>query len=292
MALKADPTLAVIDGVTEAFSRQGLNPLDNGDVATWLDLLPRKFARAGMAVLTLDHVVKDREQRGRYAIGAQHKLAGVDVAYSLKVIQPFARGRDGLVAITVQKDRPGRIREFATDGQVALLRAISGPDGSVRIKLEPPEHNDTGTTFRPTVLMERVSQAVEAQPGLSLRSLRTAVKGQRNDAKDLAVDLLVSENYIEIRTEGQAKRHYSLRPYSTETDPEDAPCPTVPDRAPGTPDGDRAPVPHPFKGTGTEHTPKGTADNGNRAPDCCCTNGSNDLTADGRCSRCYGRPSA
>src|ERR1039458_1225712 len=74
-ALATEPTLAVIDGVTEAFSRQGLNPLDNSDVAIWLDLLPRKFARAGMAVLTLDHVVKDREQRGRYAIGAQHKTA-------------------------------------------------------------------------------------------------------------------------------------------------------------------------------------------------------------------------
>src|ERR1039458_6757135 len=76
-ALARKPSLVVIDGVTEAFSRQGLNPLDNSDVATWLDLLPRKFARAGLAVLTLDQAVKDREQRGRYAIGAQHKLAGV-----------------------------------------------------------------------------------------------------------------------------------------------------------------------------------------------------------------------
>jgi hypothetical protein len=53
------PSLAIIDGLTEAFSRQGLNPLDNGDVAAWLDLLPRRLACAGTAVLTLDHVVKD-----------------------------------------------------------------------------------------------------------------------------------------------------------------------------------------------------------------------------------------
>ena len=291
-ALATEPTLAVIDGVTEAFSRQGLNPLDNSDVAIWLDLLPRKFARAGMAVLTLDHVVKDREQRGRYAIGAQHKLAGVDVAYSLKVLQPFARGRDGLVSIIVQKDRPGRVREFAADGQVALLRAISGPDGSVRIRLEPPEPAAAGTTFRPTVLMERVSQAIEADPGLSLRSVRTAVKGQRNDAKDLALDLLVSEKYVEVRTEGRANRHYPLRPYRADDEPQDATCPNVPQRAPGTPESDRAHVPQPLKGTGTEHKRTGTPSTAERAPVCCCANGSDDLTDDGRCSRCYGRPSA
>ena len=287
-ALSVDPTLAVIDGVTEAFSRQGLNPLDNSDVATWLDLLPRKFARAGMAVLTLDHVVKDREQRGRYAIGAQHKLAGVDVAYSLKVLQPFARGRDGLVSINVQKDRPGRVREFATDGQVALLHAISGPDGSVRIKLEPPEHVAAGATFRPTVLMERVSQAVEATPGLSKRAIRTTVTG-KNDAKDLALELLISEHYIETRTDGQASRHHSLKPYRENDDESNrAPVPQpCPNRAPGTVRATVPPCPPLNRGT-VRQGANGTPDNVNRAPACVCANSTDELTDDGRCSRCYG----
>jgi hypothetical protein len=140
VALEPARSLVIVDGVTEAFSRQGLNPLDNSDIATWLDVLPRRLVRSGAAVVLLDHVVKDKESRGRFAIGGQHKLAGIDVAYSLKVIEPFARGKDGAVAIRVEKDRPGRVREFAKDAQVATLRAISKPNGVVRIKLEPPEH--------------------------------------------------------------------------------------------------------------------------------------------------------
>jgi RecA-family ATPase len=95
-ALQAEPSIAVIDGLTEAFSQQGLSPLDNSDVAQWLELLPRTIVRTGTSVVLLDHVVKDREQRGRYALGAGHNLAGVDVAYSMRVLEPFGRGRDGV----------------------------------------------------------------------------------------------------------------------------------------------------------------------------------------------------
>lgn len=252
--LGQEPSIVVIDGVTEAFSAQGLSPLDNTDVATWLDILPRKIARAGASVVLLDHVVKDREARGRYAIGAQHKLAGVDVAYSMRVLEPFARGRDGLVSVKVEKDRPGRVREFAVDGQVALLRARSLADGQVSIKLEPPERG-TVTSFRPTVLMERISVAVEANPGSSKRAIRETVSG-KNPAKDRALELLTSEGYIEARRDGQTMCHHSVKTYreadeQTNRAPVPPPCPN---RAPGTGDSDRAPVPHPLTGgTGTEH---------------------------------------
>lgn len=209
-AMERHPALAIVDGVTEAYNAQGLNPLDNVDIATWLDLLPRRITRAGIPVILLDHVVKDREQRGRYAIGGQHKLAGVDVAYSMRVIEPFARGREGRVSIKVEKDRPGRVREFAVDHQVALLRATSGPGGAVALTLEPPD--GTAPVFRPTTLMERVSRAVEAEGGLSKRSIRTAVAG-KSATVDLALDVLINEGYIEPRPDGRATRHYSTREF-------------------------------------------------------------------------------
>jgi hypothetical protein len=60
-----DVTLAVLDGVTEALTLHGLDLASNTDVAKWRAQLPRPLARAGAAVLEIDHVVKDREQRGR-----------------------------------------------------------------------------------------------------------------------------------------------------------------------------------------------------------------------------------
>jgi len=106
-ALFTNVSLVVFDACTEAMAADGFDPLDNVQVAKWLQRAPRLAQRLGAAVLVLDHVPKDRDGRGRYAIGAQHKLAQTDVQYSLYNTQPFAPGRTGLSAIAVQKDRPG-----------------------------------------------------------------------------------------------------------------------------------------------------------------------------------------
>ncbi len=212
----------------------------NIDVAKWLDLLPRPLREPRAAVLTIDHVVKDKEARGRYAIGAQHKLAGVDCAYTATVLEPFGRGRDGKVKLTVMKDRPGHVRGYADEGTAAIVHLTSRADGAVVISLEPP---DAGP-FRPTALMERVSRVIEETPGISKRGIRD-VKGQ-HAAKDLAVELLLSEGYIRREQEGQATKHYSTRPYREEEDraPVPEPCP---DRAPAHPESNRAPVPPPLR---------------------------------------------
>ncbi len=50
---------------------------DNTDVARFGQMLPRWLAERGPATVALNHVTKDRENRGRYAIGAVHKLNGL-----------------------------------------------------------------------------------------------------------------------------------------------------------------------------------------------------------------------
>src|SRR5829696_7704081 len=99
-ALTAEPTLAVIDGVTEALVLHGLELKDNSDVAKWLALLPRKLTTAGIAVIQVDHVGRDRETRGPYALGAQHKQAGIDAHYSFDV------ARAGLLTSSAPPARP------------------------------------------------------------------------------------------------------------------------------------------------------------------------------------------
>ena len=192
-----------------------LDLLDNVDVARWLARFPRPLAEAGAAVLQIDHVGRDREARGRFAIGAQHKLAGVDVAYALDVLEPFGRGRDGKVKVTVAKDRPGHVRQIAGEGaKVAEIRLASHPEGAVSIEVVPPSGETDVVAFRPTALMERVSRAIEDAPGLSKNAIRSTVAG-KSDYKDLALELLVSESYAEARRDGQAHHHFSLRPFRT-----------------------------------------------------------------------------
>lgn len=233
-----EPDLVVFDGMTEAFSIDGLKTADNDEIAAWLKTYPRPFARAGAAVVLIDHVTKDRESRGRYAIGGQHKLAGVDVAYSLHVVRPFGRGREGLVRLKVEKDRPGHVRAHQDDkGVIAMVELTSRPDGSVSVSLEPP--SEAGKAFRPTALMERISHAIIETPGLSKRGIR-AIPGKKNDIKDLALEMLIAEEFVRVEMRGQTAHHYSVKPFK---EADRAPCPNRAPSVPRAQSPDRAPVP-------------------------------------------------
>jgi hypothetical protein len=215
--------LLVIDGMTEAMALHGLDPQDNGDTATFMRLLPRRATAAGAAVVIIDHVTKDRETRGRWAIGAQHKLAALDgAAYQIDVVHPFGKGRRGLATITVAKDRPGGVRAVAAGGKYfGQLELDSKPDGAVAWHLHPPRGDDE--VFRPTALMERISRAVEmAIMPLSQQAILGAVKGD-DKAKRLAIEMLVGEGYIAIDNGPRnARLHRSAKPYRSDDDPRSA----------------------------------------------------------------------
>lgn len=112
MVLEHSPTLAIVDGVTEGMSLLGLELKDNTDVAKFGRQLLRPLMNAGAAVVTLDHVVKSAENRGRYSIGGVHKLNGLNgVMYMLENRRPFGIGVTGKSTVRVAKDRPGQIRK-------------------------------------------------------------------------------------------------------------------------------------------------------------------------------------
>jgi AAA domain len=244
-----EPTLAVIDGMTDALALHGIDLRDNTEVANWMRGLPMMLRDRGMAVVITDHVIKDSESRGRWSIGAQHKLAKTDVQYRLKVEKPLGRGLVGRVLVRVEKDRPGHVRRIANGKTVAELIASSNRDGDMVLELQPVD-TETGT-FRPTGYMEKVSRAVEAEPGLSIRKVREAVPGG-NEYIDRALEVLVRDEWMEMRKEGAAQCHYVLRPYREAEDPDRAGnrAEIVPNAPPGEHSTNRATVPPPIGGTG------------------------------------------
>ncbi|SEO83100.1 DnaB-like helicase N-terminal domain-containing protein [Actinacidiphila rubida] len=111
------PTLAVVDGVTEGMSLLGLELKDNTDVARFGRMLLRPLANTGAAVVPLDHVVKNGESRGRYALGGVHKLNAVDgVQYILEAVKPFGINTEGRSRLRIAKDRPAQVRRHALPG--------------------------------------------------------------------------------------------------------------------------------------------------------------------------------
>lgn len=205
--------VAVIDGNSEAYSLFGLDPLSNSDVATFLSRLPRPLANGGAAVVQIDHVTKDRETRGRYALGGQHKLAGIGVAFTVEALTVPSRTRAGLLKVRVTKDRHGHVRAHA-QGDVIALAHITPIDGGKRVTvtLDPPDSRNESGEWRPTTLMEKVSRFVESEPGSTLNAVKTGVVGKNSYVGD-ALDYLARDGYIERTQQGQAQHHHSLRPY-------------------------------------------------------------------------------
>lgn len=218
------PTLAVIDGVTEAMTAHDLDPDKNRDSAKFIAMLPRPLARAGAAVIQVDHVTKNPETRGRYAIGAQHKRAAVTGAqYTFTVSKPIGRGLAGVVTISVEKDKPGHVRRASAGKKAAELHLSSNPDGSiVTAELRPAAGGDAGA-FRPTVLMERASRQLEAvgAAGLTKNGLKTAAGGHAEHVA-LAAEVLIAEGYVRVIRQGQAQMHVSVKPYRRADDPLDS----------------------------------------------------------------------
>ena len=200
-------SLAVIDGVTEAFSVYGVGSMDNDEVSAWGRSVPRQIAqRTGAAVVLIDHVTKSSENRGRFAIGAQAKMSYLTGAsYSVEVIAPIGVGMAGKLAIRIGKDRPGLVRPYGGEWrksdrtQEVAVALIDSTDGKgINYALMPPrDFVDTTTQDKHAQLGEDILKAIQDAPTPpSFRTLDAAVRGNQG-AKRAAIQELITTGRIE-----------------------------------------------------------------------------------------------
>lgn len=217
-ALDPAPSIVAIDGVTESFSLEGLDPYRGEDIATWTNKLARAIIRAtGAAVVSIDHVVKDRESRGRWPIGGVHKLNSLDAAFRMDAVEEFGRGKDGVSNLWLAKDRPGYLKAYQDkDKIVGRVNFVSGDDGEIAISVDPPLTGDAGD-WLPTRLMAKVSEYVVAHPGATQREIRAAVGGRDTYAAQ-AIGALVDAGNMRRERDGQAYRHHVVTPFSEDAE--------------------------------------------------------------------------
>lgn len=145
--------LAVIDTMNEALAVEGADPNDADDFATVNRWLMRKIIDlTGAGVLSLDHVTKSREGRGKYAYGTGAKLTSISgAAYVIEVVNAWSRALqdhpvEGQALIKITKDRPGGRRNgLPTMSTLAVVEVIAHPDGLLGVHLVQP----ADTVFRP-----------------------------------------------------------------------------------------------------------------------------------------------
>lgn len=220
------PTLIALDGVTEAYSLHGLSINSSEDAAAWFGKFARRFQikRAvdgydGPAIVELDHVVKDRDGRGSWTIGTQHKKAGIKGAmYMVESVHAFGVGKHGVSRLLLAKDSPGGVDWVPVGGKsrqryVGDLHcdASSGSKG-IDAYIETADVNEARDpdADRPLIerydfrlLMQEVHAFVEKNPGSSQRLIRDGVTGTHERIKT-AIEVLCRDGFL--ANEGNATR--------------------------------------------------------------------------------------
>jgi hypothetical protein len=212
-----EPTLVVVDAAAGAYDLEGLDDDKRRDVEKLTRLYVKRFWRNGIATLFIDHVVKNAENRGRFMIGSERKLGGVDVSYGFDTITPVSRGTTGRYKLIINRDRGGYLKR----GHVADLHLESDPDTHHIAWTFNEATDDTAEAgyFRPTHLMEKVSIHLELQSEPATRNQIAAAIGGAKDYVLKAINALVTEGFAhEHDGPNRSKLVESARRYR-ETDP-------------------------------------------------------------------------
>jgi hypothetical protein len=241
------PSLVIVDAAAGAYNVQGLDDNKRADVEQLTNLYIRSFWRHGIATIMLDHVVKNTETRGAYAIGSERKVGGADVHLGFSVITPISRGHNGLYKITTHKDRGGYLKR----GILAEMELSSHPEThEITCQLRPAEEHQPGEVWMPTKVMQHISELLEQNHEPISRSQIAALAGGRKDYVLQAIDHLVRLGYAtETAGARNAKLIETSRSFTVlewENQPDHPPVPT---RSHPFPERDTDdPFPVPFRG--------------------------------------------
>ena len=194
----ATANLVILDSSRMALTSVGLAEDSADDYSQFVGRLILPLSRAGIATVVLDNTGHE----GDRARGTKAKEDLNEVVYRLVAVEPFDRDQAGEARLVRGRHR------FAGLPREISLKLGGGTYGDPEVA---PDTDDRDG-FRPTVLMERTSRAIEERPGVSARELRAAVKG-KHDAKATALRILVEEGYVLQQDDGKAVRHFSTHPY-------------------------------------------------------------------------------
>lgn len=219
--LSLRPTLVILDGVNEAMSLHG-NEIRNEDgAAAFRRRLVKPCTKEGAAVLSCDHVVKDKEGRGRYALGSIHKGNALNGSLiSLENAEPFGRGQRGRSHVYLMKDRPGFLRQHGRPvpkmpGKTFMGEFIVDDTREMYQELvldfwapsyqQNAEMSQMGSELGPQILsaLTRHEAQPESDPVNSRRKLFAVLRAAGVTARDEEVratldDLVLAKHLIEI----------------------------------------------------------------------------------------------
>lgn len=233
-------TLAIVDGVTSCLAYAGLDSNSGDDIAAWYNTMPRPISACGPAVVLIDHVVKSKDNRGRYAGGSMQKLALIDgISYSVDMTKPVGKGVRGTIVIKSGKDRISEIEEHCavnwSNGshlrEAARIEINSMNPKLMHVTIARPNMMPSDETARqrglerPTGLMEKISRIIENAPEEPnqteiIELLKDDGSSARKTTVLTAINRLLEGEWISNRSGRNNRNIYaSVRPYRQMDDP-------------------------------------------------------------------------
>jgi hypothetical protein len=191
------PTLAIIDAASGAYDLQGLDDNKRKDVEEWARWWIAPLWKAGVATITIDHVVKNADNRGRYAIGSERKVGGIDVHLGFQPVKHLSRGGEGLYRIVTHKDRPGHLPRPHV-GELELSSDVL--THGITWAFNPPSGDGGGSNgWRPTRLMDRVLAEVErpSYEPMARTTLARSISGRYGYVVK-AIDCLIEDGRLRL----------------------------------------------------------------------------------------------
>lgn len=163
------PTVVVIDSTGEWLGLHGIEGNKDEQVAAWMAMYPKQLARAGAAVILIDHMPHD--SKGRLEpIGSQRKKAAISgAAYLVTALAELGRDRIGKSRLTNAKDRNG----YWVRGKPAAELILDATQHPYRCELVTPTTTDNdgpaGTHLSPA--QQRVLNALDDTEPRTVRKL-------------------------------------------------------------------------------------------------------------------------
>lgn len=201
--------LCIIDAFNPILNLHQLDPNNVSDVETFWRTIADPIAQAGAAPVLLDHVVKNPDNRGKYATGSERKASGAIVHLGFKLLEPLRQGGIGRSLLSVHKDRPGYLPRPAL-GRLILDDTAD----ALSYRIEPDKSHDQEGGFRPTALMEKISRQLEreTQP-LSTKQIEDIKLGKTEYVRK-ALNELTEDGYLTRKNGPRGALLYTTtRPY-------------------------------------------------------------------------------
>ena len=186
------PAVAIVDSVGELLPLYGANSNSADDFTSTHSNVLKPLAKAGAAVLAVDHLAKGADSRAAGAGGTAAKKRAVGgSSIRVKVKQPFTPDHGGSATLAVNKDRHGGVRRRCPVGDreplAGTFKLLAFTDDVLEWAIYPPaagERNDDenapaedvaaiGALDPPPVTVEDARQRLKWQKQRAANALRT-----------------------------------------------------------------------------------------------------------------------